>query len=155
MFHRRKQSSLFFFAILVIIGVAYFFYNYEYKNIRESYERTSMVLYSDLYDLSVADTPKKRDQGLSGKEKLLPNTGMFFKFDELGQQGIWMKDMNFAIDILWLDEKCKVVAFKSATPESFPETFTPKTEALYVVEVPVNSISDKVQIGDQFTCPKI
>lgn len=110
MFHRRKQSSLFFFAILVLALVGYYFFKFEYKNLRESYTRTSMVLYSDLYELLVADTPQKRQQGLSGREKLLPNTGMFFKFDTLEQQGIWMKDMNFSIDILWLDENCKAVA---------------------------------------------
>lgn len=155
MFHRRKQSSLFFFAILVIVLVAYFFYHFEYKNLRQSYTRTSMVFYGDLYDLYVADTPSKRQQGLSGREKLLPNTGMVFKFDTLEQQGIWMKDMNFSIDILWLDEKCKVVAFKSASPESYPETFTPKAKALYVVELPEGSVSDKVQVGDEFVCPKM
>ena len=117
--------------------------------------RTSMVLYSDLYELLVADTPQKRQQGLSGREKLLPNTGMFFKFDTLEQQGIWMKDMNFSIDILWLDENCKAVAFKSASPDSYPETFTPKVPALYVVELPVGSIASEVEIGDQFVCPKI
>ena len=155
MFHRRKQSSLFFFAILVLALVGYYFFKFEYKNLRESYMRTSMVLYSDLYELLVADTPQKRQQGLSGREKLLPNTGMFFKFDTLEQQGIWMKDMNFSIDILWLDENCKAVAFKSASPDSYPETFTPKVPALYVVELPVGSIASEVEIGDQFVCPKI
>jgi uncharacterized membrane protein (UPF0127 family) len=56
-----------------------------------------------------------------------------------------MKDMNFPIDIIWLDKDKKVVYIvKNAPPESYPyEHFEPKEEARYVLEVAAGTVEDK------------
>ena len=54
-------------------------------------------------DLALTDEEKAR--GLSGRESLDEDEGMLFVFDVPGNYGFWMKDMNFAIDIIWLNEK--------------------------------------------------
>lgn len=85
----------------------------------------------------LADDQAERTRGLSGKETLAPYDGMVFVFDESARHGIWMKDMNFAIDIIWIDEDFRVVDIKkNAEPESFPEVFKPRERARYVLEMP-------------------
>lgn len=52
----------------------------------------------------------KRRQGLSGRPPLPPAHGMFFVFDTIQEQSMWMKDMRFALDVVWLDEWMRVVS---------------------------------------------
>jgi len=63
----------------------------------------------DLY-VELADTPEKRAQGLSGKKELNHDRGILFVFDKSDAYSFWMKDMNFPIDIIWLDEAKKVIS---------------------------------------------
>lgn len=87
-------------------------------------------------DVNLANTPALQEQGLSGVASLNKGTGMLFVFGEMGSRPFWMKDMNFPIDIIWIDENFKIVYIKSnATPESYPEIFVPTVEAKYVLEV--------------------
>ena len=60
-----------------------------------------------------------------------------------------MKEMNFPIDIIWLDENLKIVAIKeNAMTESYPEVFTPSTPARYVLEVPAGFVQkNKISVG--------
>ena len=100
--------------------------------------------------LEIVDIPEKRAQGLSGREELASKQGMLFVFDTPEKAGIWMKDMNFSIDIIWFDEQKKVVYIKEhATPESFPEVFIPSILASFVLEVPTGFIKERgIEVGD-------
>ena len=51
-----------------------------------------------------ATTNEDKERGLSGKNKLNDKEGMFFIFENPGVQNFWMKDMNFDIDMIWLDD---------------------------------------------------
>lgn len=98
----------------------------------------------------VADNPQSREKGLSGRESMIENQGMLFIFDEAGNYPFWMPDMNFAIDIIWLDENKKIIFIKeNATPESYPETWGGEVKAKYVLEV-ISGFSKKhnLKIGD-------
>ncbi len=98
-------------------------------------------------EVEVVDTPKAREKGLSGREKLQDNTGMLFIFDTPGDYGFWMKDMNFAIDMVWIDENYQIVDInKEVSPDTFPQVFYPDKEIRYVLELPVGAV-DKYQIA--------
>jgi len=85
----------------------------------------------------VVETYFEMNKGLSGRESLAEGDGMLFIFEETDTHSFWMPDMHFAIDIIWLDESMKVVYVKeNATPESYPEKFSPPSPAKYVLEVP-------------------
>jgi uncharacterized membrane protein (UPF0127 family) len=100
--------------------------------------------------VEIADSLLERIQGLSGRQHLPEHTGMLFVFDEPGRHGIWMKDMHFAIDIIWIGENNRVVDRQiDARPESFPESFKPRSEALYVLEVNSGFVEEhEIEIGD-------
>jgi uncharacterized membrane protein (UPF0127 family) len=85
----------------------------------------------------IADTPAAREQGFSGRERPLSGHGILFIFDEPAVVAFWMKDMRFPLDIVWIGEDWTVVGVeKNASPESFPQTFSPRAPVRYVLELP-------------------
>ena len=102
-----------------------------------SLEKKNITINDQIISVDVASTPGQQEQGLSGRKSLEKNTGMLFVFPKPGSVGFWMKDMNFSIDMVWLDNTGKVVTIKEhATPEGYPEVFYPTTPAQYVIELP-------------------
>lgn len=103
--------------------------------------------------VQIAETEGEREQGLSDVNNLSDDQGMLFIFDEPGYYQMWMKDMLFPLDILWLDQNFKVVDIKKElSPSTYPESFGPKSPAKYVLEIN-SGLSDKYgfAIGDQFS----
>ncbi|MFA6339202.1 MAG: DUF192 domain-containing protein [Candidatus Paceibacterota bacterium] len=101
--------------------------------------------------VDVADTEKERNQGLSGRKSMPFDTGMLFIFDYEDFWGIWMKDMKFSIDIIWIDKDLKIIDIKQdVSPDTFPLAFRPKSLSSYVIEVNANFVSkNKIKIGDK------
>ncbi len=93
--------------------------------------------------IELADTPAERQKGLSGRQALPAGHGLLFVFDTPGYHSFWMKDMNFPIDIFWLDENYQIVdSWLNALPESYPEARSSKVPAKYVLETNVGEIDD-------------
>lgn len=98
-----------------------------------------------VFAAKVAKTPEEREKGLSGTSNLRQDQAMLLVYEDDGKWPIWMKDMNYPIDIVWLDKDKKIVYIvKNAPPESYPyESFTPKQEARYVLELPAGIAGKK------------
>lgn len=98
----------------------------------------------------VAKTPKEREQGLSNTHFLNSSNGMLFVFDEVEEHGIWMKDMNVSIDIIWIDENNQIVDMEeNVSPDTYPTIFTPDAPAKFVLEVIAGwAKENEVEIGD-------
>ncbi|MBU0540562.1 DUF192 domain-containing protein [Patescibacteria group bacterium] len=77
-------------------------------------EKTAIVDLTD-WQLEIASTDAARKQGLGGRSPLAPKNGMLFVFDEAGFYPFWMKDMTFALDIVWVNGN-KVVEVASLEP---------------------------------------
>lgn len=91
----------------------------------------------------VAATPKQQIQGLSDRNFLATSTGMFFVFDYSARWGIWMKDMRFPIDVLWITDDLKVGDIvENMLPSSYPNDYLPKTLVRYVLEVPAGTVKN-------------
>ena len=54
------------------------------------------------YPVEVARTAAERTRGLSKRDNLPADTGMLFIFDRPVSANFWMKDMRFALDLLWI-----------------------------------------------------
>ncbi|HLP44293.1 MAG TPA: DUF192 domain-containing protein [Candidatus Nanoarchaeia archaeon] len=123
---------------------------------KSGYETATLRVGSKDVIVDLADDPAKRTRGLSGRTSLETGTGMLFIFEKSGTYGFWMKDMNFSIDILWLDETGKIVHIeKSLSPDTYPKTVTPASPAKYVLELPAGfSHSENIQVGDTIVLPK-
>lgn len=98
----------------------------------------------------IADTDASRIKGLSGTDSLPRDHAMVFIFEENTRHGIWMKDMNYSIDIVWLDEAKQVVDYvTNVPPSSYPnKSFFPREDARYVVELNSGVVKDKgIKVG--------
>ena len=127
-----KNKNLFsaIFVIIIFIVCYQFWTAVNFDNIKE------IKIAGQSIKVELASTPLEQAQGLSGRESLKENEGMLFVFDQPGKYSFWMKDMNFAIDMIWLTEDGEVVYIKKdARPESYPETYGPDKDAKYVLEV--------------------
>jgi len=102
------------------------------------------------YELEVADSEPERTRGLSGRTMLADNTGMLFVFDAPAKHCFWMKDTLISLDIVWLDADKKVVdTFASMSPASYPESFCPKRNAQFAIELSAGELQRSgVQNGD-------
>lgn len=84
---------------------------------------------------SIADTESEREQGLSGTAYLPTGIVKLFVFENAAPWAFWMKDMQYPIDIIWLDETKTVIHIApNLTPESYPQSFAPTSPARYVIE---------------------
>ncbi len=107
--------------------------------------------------LKILDTPDEMTKGLSDTAEIASDAGALFVFAEPGYHGIWMKDMNYPLDIAWLDQNKKIIHIeKSVLPETYPKVFLPPTEDLFVLEVNAGFFDTKIiNIGDRLEIIKI
>ncbi|GEM_PF-1230168 len=54
--------------------------------------------------------------GLSGRESLCAQCGMLFVFRDSAMRAFWMKGMKFPLDIMFMDEDCRVVKIAASVP---------------------------------------
>lgn len=122
--------------ILVVIVIAIGFFKIKKPEEKiDSLKSPTLTINNKTIAVEIADTTAKRRLGLSGRESLAPGTGLLFVFDEPDYHSFWMKEMNFPIDIFWLDENHQIVdSWLNAPPDSFPEARTSKVPAKYVLE---------------------
>ena len=102
-------------------------------------------------NLEIAQTEAEMSRGLSGRKNLSQNSGMLFVYEKNNIPMFWMKDMNFALDIIWLNENKMVVGIeKNVLPNTFPQTFSPQSEIKYVLEIN-SGLADQwqIKIGDK------
>ncbi len=89
--------------------------------------------------VEIAETEAERVRGLSDRESLGNVDGLLFIFPEASRHAIWMKDMRFPIDIIWVSQDLKVVSInENATPNSYPAVFRPTEDARYAIETNVH-----------------
>lgn len=132
-------------GVLLLIGAAAF-----YMLLPQLQPHTTVHVGDAVFTTQVAKTQEARDKGLGGTYKLRDDQAMLFVYDSDDKWAVNMKDMNYPIDIIWLDKDKKVVYIvKNAPPESYPyESFAPKEEARYVLEVNAGTVgAKKINIG--------
>ncbi len=103
--------------------------------------------------LNLAIVQKYEDlaRGFSFHEQIEPHQGLLFVFDSPSRHGIWMKDMKFALDIIWLNEKMEIISIReNFSQESYPEVAYPDAESSFVLEVLSGFVkSNKIRVGDR------
>ena len=92
----------------------------------------------------VADSFTKRMVGLMFRKSLPKNACMLFMFGREGMHCIWMRNMRFPIDAIWLDKDCRIVGMRA---EMGPcksladcKTYCPERPARYAIEMNAGDI---------------
>ncbi len=103
--------------------------------------------------LEIAADPESRAQGYMFREHVGPREGMLFLFDADHRQPFWMKNCRVPLDILWLDDKLRIVHIAPDQPPC-PEdgechSVRPMRAARYVLEFAGGTVrAQKLKLGD-------
>jgi hypothetical protein len=85
-----------------------------------------------LFEVECAVSPSALKQGLSGRPSLKKGTGMLFIFDTLDRHTMWMPDMNFPLDVVWLDETLSVVNISYGLQPCADKNNCPSSSSVYM-----------------------
>src|SRR5690554_4567514 len=103
-----------------------------------------------ILDIEIADDEYKTQTGLMYRSGMDENQAMLFVFPDERARSFYMKDTQFALDIIYVNAKKEIVSFqKNARP--FNETSLPSgAPAQYVLEINAG-LSDKwgLEVGDK------
>lgn len=102
--------------------------------------RSVQVFFPDGFSVTaeLAVTDEERQLGLMFRPKINDDQGMLFIFEEESRHSFWMRNMRFAIDILWLDKDRRIVHIEPQVPpcgqDPCPSYPTPQP-ARFVLEI--------------------
>lgn len=103
--------------------------------------------------VEVADTSPKQIRGLSGRPSLEEGHGMLFTFGSPAIYGMWMPNMKFDIDLLWIrdGQVVEIATLPAPTAQRpVPTRYTPKEVAEWVLEIPAGDAQRRgIQVGSR------
>ena len=106
-------------------------------------------------------TDEERQLGLMFRERINWDQGMLLVFKREGIYNIWMKNMRFPIDILWLGREKRIIHLETDVPACQNDpcpSYSPSDTALFVLELKAGSVDKhQLKINDkvEFILPKI
>ena len=108
---------------ILFVGLLIYFYGFGARDVTGG----KVFVSGHEFKVDISDTVLKRQQGLSGREKLADDEGMLFVFERPAVRRFWMKDMPIPIDIIWISDG-EVVGFeRNLEPEPSVSIFSLKT----------------------------
>ena len=135
-------------AIIFVLVIAIFMMNRVLNKNSQSYVRIGSL---DI-PVELAADAITQQKGLSGRPSLDSQSGMLFIFNKPAVYTFWMPDMNFPIDIIWINDN-KVVDISANVSNNFdpknPAFYEPSQPAQYVLEVNAGfSGKENIKVGD-------
>lgn len=98
----------------------------------------SVELGGKSFSVEIADTQQKQALGLMYRDSMDADKGMLFIFPNEARRSFWMKNTRIPLDIMYFDEKLRMVSISANTPPckisrcpSYPST----GPAMYVLEL--------------------
>ncbi len=107
---KNIKTTVFIIALIILSSIFAFCFLYE----QDSQKMIEVNHYKLTVDIS--KNYEELGKGLSGRKSLQENEGMLFVFPEEGFRAFWMVDMNFPLDIIWMNKNCKVVYIAKNLP---------------------------------------
>ena len=124
----------------------------EDHTVDKDYKDGKICFKQNCFDTEVVNTEIRRQRGLSFEDNMALDKGMLFIFDEEGQHPMWMKDMNFPLDMVWINDDSKIVAISAEVQpcgEGVCSTFSNSDPARYVLELNSGIVKELgLKLGD-------
>ena len=141
-----------FFLLLFLFSVLFIFL-YLLSNREEPLPKKA-CFQNKCFSLEVANTLKKRAQGLMFRKELARNQAMLFIFPKQGIYNFWMKNTLIPLDIVWLNQNKEVVFIKHNALPCKAEpcgSIKPNGLAKYVLEINGGQAQEMgLKNGDKF-----
>ena len=102
-------------------------------------------------NIEIADTKEEQLKGLMYREKLDENTGMLFVYNDSKVRNFWMANMQFPLDMLFINESKAVIKIEYAglCENKVCNIYSSDIPAMYVLEVNANfSEENNIKTGD-------
>ncbi len=80
------------------------------------FPRGTVKIDNVVLEVQIADTGPLLTRGLMFQEELPFDQGMLFVFEGEERRSIWMRNMQFSLDILWLDNEGNVLHIEKNIP---------------------------------------
>lgn len=116
------------------------------------YNDAQACIKNQCFNVEVVKDSKALTKGLMDRKKLKADQGMLLNYTSSDKYAVWMKNMNFSLDIIWLNKKKEVVYLHENAPPCETEQcdlYTPDKNAKYILEVPAGSIAKiGIEVGD-------
>ena len=168
------QKLLFSVVLLFgIIGIFYYISKIELSSVvnlgstKENYNKVLKIKSNQsddsedlgiIFRVDLADSPIKREIGLSYRKSMCDNCGMFFSFPKEDFYAFWMKDMNFDLDIIFINSEFEIVnIFSEIKKDGYIKSDPASSEkiknteaATYVLELNSKKVEEKgLKVGDK------
>lgn len=106
----KKYINIFYFIVFIVLLVSLFFYKNSFLE-KNKKEINNIKIKDRIYKVEIRNTDEGRKQGLSNTKHnyLCDDCALLFAWDNEGERTMWMKDMNYPIDIYWLDKNKQIV----------------------------------------------
>lgn len=105
------------------------------------------------YSVEIASSKPEQTTGLMNRSKLDEDQGMLFDYVVSKKYPMWMLNMDFPLDIIWLNKDRQVVyLYENAQPCTDPAScplLSPDQAAKYVLEINAGQVAAAgLQVGD-------
>ena len=107
------KISLFIIAFLILIYIIFLLFLHKTNETLNPI--TDIYINNKLIKAEVVSSPMKQYLGLSGRESLCPDCGMLFSFSDVDEREFVMRNMNFPLDIVFIN-KNKIVNIAANLP---------------------------------------
>ena len=135
---KKKSLTIFICISLVTILCLLFIQRSHFSN----KQLDKIVIGTKEITISIAETKEEQTRGLSGRTSLSRDEGMLFLFPKKDRYAFWMPDMNFPIDIIWIDHDQVV-----GVDEHVTNIFDSKNPTYYYPPEPVDTV---LEVPDGF-----
>ncbi|MEK6953215.1 MAG: DUF192 domain-containing protein [Nanoarchaeota archaeon] len=102
-------------------------------------------------NIEIADTKEEQILGLMYRDKLDENSGMLFVYNASEVRNFWMANMQFPLDLLFINEDKKIIKIEPASlcENKICNIYSSNVPAMYVLEVNAKfSEENNIKAGD-------
>ncbi len=136
------EQRLFILVLLAgIIGGSWWFMN-QNKPARSEMPIVSATIGTGTFRLHAPQDEQGRKTGLAAFDSLAQDEGMILRGMPVGRQSIWMKNMKFDIDVLWVNKDNQIIYIVQGMSKSDQQTIyhnPVNAPSAYVIELPDES----------------
>ncbi len=117
-----------------------------------THHKTLIIPMHSNLKLEIAKTSAERARGLMFRKNLNEHQGMLFVFPNQGPHAFWMKNTLIPLDMIWLNNKNKIVYHQDQAPpchETNCPLYQPPSsiKARYVIEIK-SGLREKLKLVD-------
>ncbi|MCA9365060.1 MAG: DUF192 domain-containing protein [Candidatus Moranbacteria bacterium] len=144
---RKKTITSVTFLVVMIIVSGTLFFNRSWTKTDNDKNIATIHIGAKKYNAEIVTSQEDQKKGLGQRKDMCQDCAMVFLFEKKDTYAFWMKDMLFAIDIIWVDGD-KIVDYVQEIDPKDKRIFTPKEGADMAVELKAGSVrEEKFSIG--------